>query len=270
MTLNDSFKKAAKSALADWYAGQYDVQHQELDNLTNDLWVWYLESPSVQAKLEGADSRLVHALVARYAMQRLAGNALEADTFQGKSLFSTEAVKDALKGRSTNKYLKAVLPLAMEAIQHADDNTPGREYAESLRSRYEDKVVPSSNVDSQRLKHAHKAITDEVNVQFLTTNAAGPGSRHAVFPAIRKSVGGHGDPTGNTALLLMEHPELVSEYLEPTPWQQITQGAASEPTYDLGRARIRPAAGSYPNWMLLKHPELEDVYVEAKREELGW
>ena len=270
MTMNAVFKKAAKSALAAWCSGQWDLQQQELDNLTNDLWVWYLESPSVQTKLDTSDPKLVHSLCVQTALRRLSSQTLEADTFNGRTLFSMESVKDALKGRSTNKYLKAILPLAMDAVQHKDDQTPGREYAEALRKRYTDKVIPNNKHDENKLVYAHRAITDEVNVNYLTSDVKGIGSQSVMYPALRKAGGSHSDPTGGTALLLMEHPELVSEYLEPTPWQQITRGAASEPTYDLGRTRIRPSAGSYPNWMLQKHPELEEIYVEAKREELGW
>lgn len=275
MTLNERdlhrlFSKCAKSALAEWYSGQFNVQEQELDNLTGDLWVWYLESPSVQSKLEASEPALARKLVVMAALKRLARAALDDDTFSGKALFSSDSVKESLKGRSTNKYLKAILPIAWDAVQHKDDHTPGRQYAEALRKRYQDKVFPANGTEKMRLHHAVRALTDEVNINYLTTDVEGIGSGNVMYPGLRKRNGEHGDPTGNTALMLMDNPELAVEYLEPTAWQQITCGAASEPTYDLGRARIRPAAGSYPNWMLLKHPELEDVYVDAKREELGW
>lgn len=276
MTLNGAFKSAAKSALADWYASKYQVQEQELDNLTNDLWVWYLERAAVREKVDNAEPKLRHSIIHRYALQRLAECALESDRFHGKSLFSSESVKDALKGRSTNKYLKAILPIALDAIQHKDDQVPGREYAEALRKRYEDNEIPQSKHEENKLFYAHKALTDEVNVNYLTTDVDGIGSSKYIFPGLRKRNGENADPTGDAALMLLDpdvaekHPGIWDEYLTPTAWQQVCRGAASEPAYQVGPVMIRPSAGSYPNWMLLKHPELLDVYVDAKKQEFGW
>jgi len=273
MNSNDTQKvlaRAAKSALAEWHSGQWDLQDQELDNLTNDLWVWYLERPSVQTMLETSDGALAHKLIKKAALQTLSGHQLEANTFQNKNLFSSDAVKDALKGRSTNKYLKAILPIALAAVQHKDDSTPGREYAEALRKRYVDGLIPKTKHEDNQLYAAHKSITDEVNVSYITNDVEAIGSDKVVFPGLRRAKGEHGDPTGNMALLLMENPELKDEYLRPTPWQQVTQGQAAEPAYAICQTRIRPEAGSYPAWMLLAHPELLDVFVEAKKQELGW
>lgn len=268
--MNDVFKKAAKSALSEWYSGQWQLQEQELENLTNDLWVWFLERPSAQKKMDESEPKLQRALARRYALQRLAEATLSSDTFQGKNLFSVDSIKDALKGRSRNKYLKAVLPFARQAVQHADDRSTGRTYAEAIRSRYEDGKVPPRGSEQVNLVRALQALTDEVNVSYITNDVEGIGSDKVIFPGLRKRNGEHGDPTANIALTLMDNPEIQESYLSPTPWQQVTTGAASEPTYDLGRARIRPEAGSYPNWMLMEHPELEEIYVKSKREELGW
>lgn len=270
LTMNELFRKSAKVALGEWYSGQWMVQEQELDNLTNDLWVWYLESPSVKDKLDNSDPALARSLVVRQALKRLARNSLDADKFQGKVLFSVDAVKDALKGRSTNKFLKAILPIAMEAVQHKDDYTPGREYAEALRSRYMDQQIPKTKHEENKLVYAHTAITDEVNINYLTVDVEGIGSANVMFPGLRKRNGEHGDPTGNTALLLMDNPEYREEYLSVTAWQQVIGGARAEPAYAVGPARVRPAAGSFPAWMLLRYPDLLDIYVDAKKQELGW
>lgn len=263
-------RDAAKAALSEWYPGQHNLQRQELEDLIHELWVWFLESPSVAGKLGESDPRLAKRLAFNKAMQTLAGNALQADTFNGRTLFSSESVKDALKGRSTNKYLLAVLPIALSAVQHKDDQTPGREYAEALRKRYEDEQIPSTKHEENKLVYAHKAITDEVNVHYLTSDVSGIGSSNIVFPGIRRRVGGHSDPTAGTALTLLDaaedDPDVLEAYLTPTSWEQVMHGAAAEPTYPLPfGARVRPTG-----WiaaLLLEVPALVDVYIKVWREQ---
>lgn len=51
------FRKAAKSALYEW--GREDG----LEDLVSELWVWYLERPSVQYKLKESDKFLARDLV---------------------------------------------------------------------------------------------------------------------------------------------------------------------------------------------------------------
>lgn len=271
MTLNNKdthkmLRKAARAALAEWYPGQYSLQQQGLEDLIHDLWVWYLERPSVQNKLGESDEKLSHRLAFQHAMKLLAGDALQADTFHGRKLYSSEAVKDALKGRSTNKYLLSVLPIAMAAVQHKDDQVPGREYAEALRSRYEDGTIPTGAA-ADKLRHAHKAITDEVNVHHLTCDVDGIGSSNVVFPGVRRRSGGHGDPTAAIALTLLnaEDPDVGEAYLTPTAWEQVMWGASAEPTYPLPwGAHVRPAG-----WiaaLLLEVPALVDVYLKVWQE----
>lgn len=273
MTLNDKevqgvLKAGAKTALREWFNGKFQEQEQALADLVNDLWVWYLESPSVQAKVQESDLKLARTVVARKALQQLAGDALQSDLFQGKSLYSTDAIKDGLKNMSTNKYLKAILPLAMESVQHRDDQTPGRGYAEAIRSRYDDGEVPSRGTPQVRLTRAVKSLTDEVNVMYLTTEDEGAGSSNAVFPGLRKAKGGHSDPTGNTALLLMDDAELRANYLEETPWDELIHGAATQPVYPVNEkgTQIRVTGG--PAQILLQQPELVDLYTSLAREEL--
>lgn len=270
MTLNEVkplLKAGAKVALGEWYAGKYQIQQQHLDDLVQDLWVWYLESPSVQKKIAESDRNLSKKLVYRKAMQQLAGDALGSDVFQGKVLYSSDAVKDALKGRSTNKFLLAILPVALEQVQQKDDKTPGRGYAEALRSRYTDHVNPTGSA-SDKLRHAHKAITDEVNVMYITTEAEGAGSSNAVFPGLRKAKGGHSDPTGTTAMLLMEDAEIRANYLEETSWEQIIYGAETQPAYVVNEAGTKIRVSGNAAKILKQQPELVDLYTALAREEL--
>jgi hypothetical protein len=83
-----------------------------------------------------------------------------------------------------------------------------------------------------RLSRAVKALTEHINVIAITAGvdadgnvSEGPGSRHAVLPETRKPQGwGHSDPTGNTAILLIEHQELRDEYLHEEPLPQFLEG----------------------------------------------
>lgn len=276
MTFNDTqrtLRKAARTALGEWYSGQYNLQEQELDDLSNDLWIWYLERPSVREKLEDSDPKLSHRLAVQHAFKLLAGEALAADVFAGKTLFSSEAVKDALKGRSTNKYLLAVLPMAMAAVQHKDDQSD-RGYAEALRKRYEDFAIPVTKREENQLFNAHKVITDEVNVHVLTVEVKGVGSDKVVFPNLRRANGGHSDPTGDTALMLMDpkvlerDPNIRANYLEETTWDVITKGQAAEPAYQVfvGGPKIRPTGDVAE--ILVRQPELVDLYTALAEEEL--
>lgn len=221
--IDDIFRKSAKSALFSWKQDE-----SGLDDLVNDLWVWYLESPATQKKLDESDEFLARRLVYKAALQMLAKQALSADNFQGRNLYSSSSVRDALSGKSKNHYLKDILPMAMDAL---DGRNPGQ--AEAIRLRYEDGVVPPrGSAEEAKLKRAVKSLTEEVNITTITSGVdadgnitEGPGSRHAVFPHTRKSQGyGHSDPTGDTAILLMEHPELHDEYLSEPPLPEFLGG----------------------------------------------
>lgn len=278
MSLNDKevhrlLRAGSKLALAEWFVGQYRRQEQELENLIHDLWVWYLERPSVREKLSEADPKLARRLVFKAALQQLAGNALDADTFQGKTLYSSEAVKDVLKGRSTNKYLRSVLPLALEAMQQIDDDRESkgrpRGYAEAIRRRYEDGVVPEQGAAAEKLRKAHISLTKEVNVLYLTTDVEGVGSNKVVFPNIRRSKGGHSDLTANTALVLMDvEPEIRANYLEQNSWDQIMFGQLVEPTFPVNEIGTRIRVTGHAAQILLQQPELVELYAGLAREEL--
>lgn len=202
-------RRAAKSALVAW-CGDYSDQ----DNLTNDLWVWYLERPGTQEQLRNADSPLRHTLIRNAALQMLAKKSLSDDTFAGRNNYSSESVKDALKGVSTNRYLLDILPMAMKELDQQNE-----EYAEALRSRYDDGDIPQGKQAEHRLSRAHRALTEHVNliafkagVDSEDKNTQGPGSRHAVFADSRRGASsGPSDPTGDMAIALIEHGDDVIE-----------------------------------------------------------
>ncbi|QHB38081.1 sigma-K factor [Mycobacterium phage Noelle] len=181
---------AAKSALVTW------GREGGLDDLVQDLWVWYLERPETQRKLEELSKPEAIATVRRAAIQILTEQVLAGNKFQGRNLYSSEAVKDVLKDRSNNRYLKDIMPTAMAALERQN---PG--HVETLRSRYEDGLIPAQGAPAQRLTEAHKAITEHVNIIVIT---AGDVSSAAVQAETRKSSGGRSDPTADAAIALIE------------------------------------------------------------------
>lgn len=210
--MDEIFRKAAASALFAWKQDE-----SGLEDLVSDLWVWYLERRATRDKLQKSDKFHARRMVYTHCLQELANKSLLNDRFNGKNLYSSDSVRSALKGESRNRYLVDVLPGALDALS---GQNPAQ--AEAVRSRYQDGEVPArGSSEEAKLKRAVKSLTEHVNVITITAGvdaegnvSEGPGSRHAVFPNTRRSHGsGHSDPTGNTAIMLIEHPELRDEYL---------------------------------------------------------
>ena len=263
--MNDvMFRKSAKAALAEWYSDKWDLQKDLLDELVQDLWVWYLESPATQKKLQDSDEFLARRLIYKAALQTLAGRSLNEDVFDGRVLYSADAVRSALGGSSTNKYLREILPFALDNVERRNEDQ-----AEAIRSRYTDGVVPAkAGGAAMVLSRAVKSVTEEVNVIYLTSNENGAGSSSAVFPESRKRKGEHGDPTGNTAVMLDENPEFRHAFYEETPLRQFLGGRGATPEYDLGGGRkFRPTG--YTAEVLRRYPQLVKPYLEKVRGELG-
>lgn len=220
--IEDAIRKGARKALFIW-----KQEDSELDDLVNDLWVWYLERPGTQRKMAKLTLNEAAETVKIAALQRLSGKQLTANSFNGRNLYASESVKDALLGISTNRYLVDILPRAMESLAAQNGG-----YAEAIRVRYDDGVVPKENAPKQQLKHAVRSLTEHVNVIAITAGVdadgnvtEGPGSRHSVFPETRSGAGeGHSDPTANIALALIDHPELRDEYLHETPLPEFLGG----------------------------------------------
>lgn len=191
----------------------------EADDITNDLWAWYLSRPDSLADLAEQEEPVQIYRLKRTGNRILAEQALSLDVFNGKRLYSSEAVKDALKGRSTNKYLLRLIP---EAMRELEESNPG--YAEALRSRYGDE---DEEYDSDQLSEAHRRLTAEVNLRVITEDDHdGPGSRNAVYPELRKPTGGVSDPTYLAVMALDADPEARAEFYDES--LGISVGAASE------------------------------------------
>lgn len=221
--ISSLLSKSARSALFSWKQTTEGV-----DDLINDLWVWYLERPGTQQKLEEADDYLARRLIYKAALQILAKQSLDSDEFQGRNLYSSDSVRAALRGESNNRYLLDILPLALRALDRQN-----RGQAEAIRSRYIDRVVPEADTaEAAKLKRAVRSVTQQVNIIAITASmdsegkiSEGPGSRSAVFPETRRPKNaGHRDPTGDTAVLLIEHEELRDEYLHESPLSHFLAG----------------------------------------------
>lgn len=217
-----TFRKAAQKALYEW--GREDG----IEDLLQDLWVWFLERPGTQAQFAEQDEPLNRVMAHRAALQLLAEQALADDVFDGKTLYSTDAIKDALKGESTNKYLWEILPGARESLSE--------DYSEALRSRYEDGNIPRGKEQENLLVRAHKAVADEVNVEYLTSNSDKAVSKTAVAPSGRRSVSGYRDPTGDIAVGMSS--ENRADALHETPMQVFLQGASALPVFEMPDGRL--------------------------------
>lgn len=208
--MDEIFLKAARSALAVW-----DLD-DDLEDLIQDLRLWYLERPSTQEKLAQLSKPEAITTVRKIASQILSGKVLAGNTFKGDSLYSSDAVKQALRGESSNKYLLEILPICIDRL---NNRNPGQ--AEAIRIRYDDGVVPEQGSDNALLVRAVKSLTEEVNVLYLTLN---DNEVKAVRPDARRSKGQYSDPTANIALMLIDHPEMRDDYLEVTPIEDLLKG----------------------------------------------
>jgi hypothetical protein len=200
--LDKVFRHAAKGALVEWGI------EGEVDDLTQNLWEWYQETPSTQRKMADLSDPERITTARRRGHQLISGGVLAGNLASGKVVYSTDSVREALEGLSTNKYLLEILP---EARQSLEERNPGQ--AEALRSRYEDGIYPVEPGKSV-LKRAVKALTNEVNVRYLTSDDGGVGRREQAAPNVRKRSGGYSDPTAGIALALMDNPDEREAFYE--------------------------------------------------------
>lgn len=253
--------RAAKSALVQWYSGQWVRQAEELDDLTNELLVWYMTRAETRRKMEALSEPEIMVTFRIHAKELLSKATLEGNAFEGKALYSTESVKDALNGKSTNVYLRTILPLALKRINKV--------YREALQDRYagDEPAYPESKEGQNALMNAHKALTREINVLYITQEVKGIGSSSIVFPDTIRPKGAYSDPTADTALALLNaHPDFADEYLDESPWDQVCKGADVEPVIVFG------PSGEYrltaTEAALFKDvPGLIDLFIDQKQQD---
>lgn len=213
--INRIFQKATRKALVGW---ETDIDTTEL---VNELWSWYLESPYIQKKFEELSEAKLVGFARRQAINILSKDAKGRDLFESRTIYSSDSIKSALLGELKSGYLKSILPFAMEAL---DSKNAG--YAEAIRSRYTDGVVPPQGAQHIKLVRALKALTNHVNIIALTAGDGNgkPKLRRPVDPSNRSAGGVHSDPTANIALMILDHPELRDEALFELPINQFIEG----------------------------------------------
>ena len=145
-SLQPTIRAAAQQALHDWGRPLTD-----LEDLVQEASLWYLSRPSVRAWISKAETetgrRRVFYRTKKVVLedgsvewkrqggmsQILSGNQEEDNVFHGDELYSADAVKDWLLGRSTNKYLGGLIQTGLDSL---DNQNP--EHGSAIRARYED------------------------------------------------------------------------------------------------------------------------------------
>ena len=206
-------------------------------DLANDLWVWFLDRPGTQLKLEGLNNFEMVKTLKPIATQILSEQQGKMNVFRQLVVYSSDNVKDALKGSSTNWALIELLP---EAIKSLEGRNKG--YSDAIESRYRLGKVPQENAPKQRLKHAVRSLTEIVNALCISgtkrdendklTVKDGPGSAAGKFgqdreaeapPPARRGKGEHSDPTANAALSKVRAEDIYLDSLDVAPLAEFTQ-----------------------------------------------
>ncbi|QYW07413.1 RNA polymerase sigma factor [Mycobacterium phage Ohno789] len=187
--------KAARSI-----GNSYLLTPDQVEDLVQDLWVSILERSTSRRLVEESGDDVGFNTLRVLADQILKDQWFADDLARGDWNYSSESIKDALKGRSDNVYLMEVIPQAVSQL--VDRHPP---YAEALKVRYIDGVVLRDQAAKDRLKNAHRAVLEEVHkVIKQTDDHDGPGSRSKVFPDSIRSHNGPGDPVGEMATRLAD------------------------------------------------------------------
>lgn len=294
-SLDDTIRAAARQALHDWGRTMESRggSNGELEDLVQDLWAFYLDprNKSVQKFVasrttETGRRRVFYRLEkgengksrrAGLASQIIVGQQAESDLFQADQSYSSESIKEWLRGESTNKYLGKLITQAMDRLY--------QDHLVAIKSRYEDGVIPSRTGPAKDvLLRAHVALTEAVNgLHQAEKSEEGQRPTRGVQAGSRRGGGGYSDPTADMALGLIQggdtQIELASgevttmrkefndadnimamRYDQPTqPWAGIDlfEGELNDRT-DMYRAQVFPEL--YPNEkpMLVQNWEPED------------
>ena len=251
-------RRAAKSALIVWFSGQWTRQAEAIGDLHQELLAWYMTEKSTQIKMGKLSDPEIMMMFRMRAGQLLSRQSLDSDVFDGKVLYSSDTIKDALKNSTDNKYLISVLPIAISRLSVT--------HQEAINERYnsKEKLSPTTDEGKNALRRAHYALCRNVNMIYITADKE---NRHEIFPDTIKPKGDHGDPTAGIALTLMEqHPDVKDEYLYESPWEQINQGAAAEPVIEFGPSgRYRLTAEEAK--LFRRVPGLIELFIEQKQKE---
>ncbi|URQ04579.1 helix-turn-helix DNA binding domain protein [Mycobacterium phage Seanderson] len=195
--------KAARSI-----GNSYLLTPDQVEDLVQDLWVSILERSTSRRLVEESGDDVGFNTLRVLADQILKDQWFADDLARGDWNYSSESIKDYLKGRSDNVYLMEVIPQAINRLGDRQKNVPEEEkipYAEVLKTRYLDGIILRDAASKSRLKRAHKALLEEVHRVIVEMgDHDGPGSRSKVFPDSIRSHNGPSDPVGELATRLAD------------------------------------------------------------------
>lgn len=292
--LDSTLRAAARQALHDWGRPVDDME-----DLVQEAWAFYLERPSVQTFVsrantetgrrrvfynlkQGKDGKMVRAGI---MSQIISGEQAQLNVFRGEDVISQEEIKDWLAGTSTNKYLGKLIQAGLDQVE-----AQSPEYREAIRSRYElGKVIPrTDNARMMKLHHAVRALTERVNSVALAEKQGEEVRKRPTKKGLgaKKVKGVHSDPTADMALGLIAGGDIEYEVhdgstttyrqefeMETLPigagttggqaeWLDLFEGEINDRT-DMYRAQVFPEL--YPNEkpMLVEnwHPEDREMYL---------
>lgn len=196
MTLNNGteIKSAIRRAVSSVAFQWPDVIEQ--DDLEQELWVWYLERPSAQAKLGAADKSERHKLLVRQGHLIASRKNQENLRFAQEFTYTIDDVKNVLAGKDRRDDSLDDLDEAMNLLRERN-----ADYAEAIKSKYGDHLTPSGRTESNRLYQAHLVLTDLMNQVYRDkasgfvafpgmTLGDGPGSRKAISNSTAQSLTG--------------------------------------------------------------------------------
>lgn len=185
--LERAVKKAAATVAWQWR------DFIEADDLEQELWVWYLESGSVQAKLDSNTPEETHGLLVRQA-HRIAS---ETRRKYGQSVmdyeYSIDDARGALDGTDTRDFVQDDLEYALDELR--DKNS---EQSVLIREKFVHGLSMGSAARRQMLMRAVESVADLMNQSHRDkaygymefegcTLGDGPGTRKVVSNATANS-----------------------------------------------------------------------------------
>lgn len=216
--LTPAVEAAVRQALHDWGRSVEDAE-----DLMQDVWTFYLDPRNVSAQkwIAKADTetgrRRVFYRTKKVVQpdgtvvwkrqgiisQILTGNQADDNVFAGEDSYSSESIKDWLKGESTNKYLGSLITRGMDRLYP--------EHLAAVRSRYEDGVIPGRKDPAKDvLLRAHIALTEAVNAVVLAEKSEGTSKPPRPGGGPRRS-SGYSDPTADLAIGLIKTGDIPQE-----------------------------------------------------------
>jgi hypothetical protein len=183
LDMSKEVHKAAKSVAFQWPGVV------EADDLEQEIYLHLIERPNVIDTLlnDFDDKRRLSALI-KLGHQIAAGERADYEVFSGNFKYSVDDVKRKLKWASNKGAAKSIGNLSMDndlkaGMSRLEESNQG--YAEAIRLRYEEGVIPSG-ADQDRLSHALTALTTQMNrshKQQYVDSPDGPGTRKVMSRA---------------------------------------------------------------------------------------